>query len=436
MQRQQQLQRQRVQVVKVRVLTPTVPLAVLMLQMTLFLSNISSSPNCYCSAFTTISKTNPISIHCQKNNIINPNHSNSNSGSYSYSNTHINSNSNTIRIGNINYYNYNNNNRHHHDQQHHLQMIGRTARGILARGTSATTTTIPNPTGTIAQIKTVIAAMATASSGGSGAFHSVKLLLLNTSPSIYFTTLILAGAGLPISEDALCIFIGSVLPMIWNENPVLRTKFIAALYFGIVLSDILTFSIGRVMGNGLLAPIQNRLNLRSDRIDFCEGDDDEEEEEEEDEEEEEEMTEEELEQYLLDTNGGEESLELEFCEIPTDDLRSKDRALAILEAVGNYAGFVIRLCMGMRLPMMLAAGFSKKVSYVNFIIGTAFGASVSLSIQLLIGFVLRNNPTLIIAFVASISTFPILIPTLVGFVGWINIMYKRWSMYRPQQTSS
>jgi len=239
--------------------------------------------------------------------------------------------------------------------------------------------------------------------------------------------LIAAGCGIPFSEDALIIFVGgTVLPSIWMENPLLRNQLLAALYFGVVLSDIVTFSIGRFMKKGLLEPVRRRMGVRADRVNFCEDDDEEEEEEEEEEEDYEEDYD------LLDENEKDMITTDELCEIPTPELRSKDKALAILEAVGNYAGFVIRLSIGMRLPMMLATGLSGKVPYSKYILGVSAGAVVSMTLQLLFGFLLKDSPALIIASVASISTFPLVIPTLVAFVSWVSLMYKRWAMYNRQ----
>ncbi len=187
------------------------------------------------------------------------------------------------------------------------------------------------------------------------------------------------------------------------------------------------------MKKGLLEPVRKRLGVRSGRIDFCEDDNDSDNDSDNDDDDDfdQELTEEELAALELEIEGGGGGGEQEeFCEIPTPELQSKDNALAILEAVGDYAGFVIRLCMGMRLPMMLATGFSGRVPYAKYIVGTTVGAMVSLTLQLLTGFLLRNNPALIIASVASISTFPLVVPSLVALLSWINVMYKRWALYR------
>ena len=302
---------------------------------------------------------------------------------------------------------------------------------LIPSSTSSMSTMTSNhhPNTIILQIKTILHTLSNITSSLSSlnhnnihAFQNIKDLLINTSPTIYFSCLILAGLGVPISEDALCIFIGSILPILWmnDNNKVLRMKLILALYLGVVLSDVLTFSIGRIMGMGLLEPLSKRLNLRSKRIEFCIDDNNDDND--------------------VDDNAGimdveEEGENSKFCEIPTDELRSKDNILAILEKAGNYAGFVVRFSVGMRLPLMLAAGFSGKVPISKFIVGTCIGGLFSLSIQLGLGAIMSNNPAMIIATIACISATPVVVPSLVAFFSWINLMYKRWSMFRPKRIS-
>ncbi len=264
------------------------------------------------------------------------------------------------------------------------------------------------------QIKSILHALSNATNGAN-AFQSIQDLLINTSPSIYFTCLILAGLGLPISEDALCIFVGSILPIIWNEKPVFRVKLILALYLGVVLSDVVTFWVGRIMGKGLLEPMRKRINVRMERIEFCEDDTGDKEED------------------FESMNNDESDV---FCEIETPELRAKDNILAVLEKAGNYAGFVVRFSIGMRLPLMLAAGFSGKVPLNQFIVGTSIGGMLSLSIQLLLGAAMRDNPAMIVATIACISATPVVMPSLIALLSWINVLYKRWSMFRPRRASS
>ena len=307
---------------------------------------------------------------------------------------------------------------------------------LIPSSTSSMSTMTSNhhPNTIILQIKTILHTLSNITSSLSSlnhnnihAFQNIKDLLINTSPTIYFSCLILAGLGVPISEDALCIFIGSILPILWmnDNNKVLRMKLILALYLGVVLSDVLTFSIGRIMGMGLLEPLSKRLNLRSKRIEFCNDDNNDDND----------VDDNDDNAGIMDVEEEEEEENSKFCEIPTDELRSKDNILAILEKAGNYAGFVVRFSVGMRLPLMLAAGFSGKVPISKFIVGTCIGGLFSLSIQLGLGAIMSNNPAMIIATIACISATPVVVPSLVAFFSWINLMYKRWSMFRPKRIS-
>jgi membrane protein DedA with SNARE-associated domain len=85
---------------------------------------------------------------------------------------------------------------------------------------------------------------------------------------------------------------------------------------------------------------------------------------------------------------------------------------------------------------MLAAGFSGKVPLNRFIVGTSIGGMLSLSAQLLLGAALRENPAMIIALIACISATPVVMPSLIALLSWVNVAYKRWSMFRPRRLSS
>lgn len=173
-----------------------------------------------------------------------------------------------------------------------------------------------------------------------------------------------------------------------------------------MLSDIITFTIGRVLRMGVLDPIRKKMNLRTDRVDFCEDQI------------------EDVDEDLMDFD----SIPEEFCEIATPKARKRDQILEKLESAGNYAGFVIRLSVGFRGPMMMFAGFSGKVPYLKYIAGTSVGALFSLSAQLLVGYTMRNNPAAVVAAVASISTFVAVVPFAIAFVGWASLMRDRYRL--------
>jgi membrane protein DedA with SNARE-associated domain len=241
---------------------------------------------------------------------------------------------------------------------------------------------------------------------GSTPLNSITEVLSTTPPITYFLCLVAAGIGIPISEDAMCIFAGTILPTIWTQNVVKRNRLILALYGGVVLSDIITFTIGRVLRMGVLEPIRTGMNLRSDRVPLCEDEI------------------EDAEEDLMDFD----SIPEEFCAIATPKARKRDQILEKLESAGNYAGFIIRLSVGFRGPMMMFAGFSGKVPYLNFIAGTSVGALCSLSAQLLLGYTMRNNPAAVVAAVASISTFVAVVPFMIACAGWVSLMWNRYQL--------
>ena len=56
------------------------------------------------------------------------------------------------------------------------------------------------------------------------------------------------------------------------------------------------------------------------------------------------------------------------------------------------------LPVSMYSAMMILAGFSGKVSFVKYTLGTSFGAVITLAAQLLLGYSMRHKPSDILAF--------------------------------------
>ena len=164
----------------------------------------------------------------------------------------------------------------------------------------------------------------------------------NTPPVAYFSALFLAGFGVPFSEDLLCVFAGTLLPTLSGSA---RLRLILALYAGVVVSDLVTFSIGRLMRNGIFEPFRKKLNL-NDTIVFSK----------------------------------------DAAAKRTTKRRKREAVREKLEKAHDYVGFVARLSVGFRPPMMLLAGFYGKVSFGKFALGTSLGAVVSLTAQLLLGY--------------------------------------------------
>lgn len=264
----------------------------------------------------------------------------------------------------------------------------------------------PSVIESIGQTLAIFSSSAMSSSSPAEALVAITEVLSTTPPSAYFLSLVSAGFGVPISEDAMCIFAGTTLSTLHASK---RNAMILALYAGVVLSDIITFSIGKALGKGLLQPLSKKMDLQKDRVNFCDD------------------------QNLEYMNilKDEKDEEEEVCVIPTPSTRKRDRVLAKLEEAGDLAGFVIRFSVGFRAPMMLAAGFSNKISTLNYMTGTMLGAVCSLTLQLLLGFCMRNNPAAVLGAIASISTVVAVVPITLAIGSSISVM---WSKFQLRQS--
>lgn len=184
------------------------------------------------------------------------------------------------------------------------------------------------------------------------AFAKLTDIGAHTPPAVYFLTLVLAGFGIPMSEDVLCVFCGTLLPTI---NQASRVRLVFALYAGVFFSDLITFSIGRMMRLGLLDPVRRWINLSSSSSGS-------------------------------DSESSSQEQQPASSLTTQQKLRKRDRVRLKLEQAGDYVGFATRLSFGIRPGLMLLAGFSGKVSFGKYALGTALGAIVSLTLQLITGY--------------------------------------------------
>ena len=236
-------------------------------------------------------------------------------------------------------------------------------------------------------IQTVISSSLSSSTGG----NSVGLLtdvVVSTPPVAYFSALLAAGFGLPMSEDALCILVGTSLDALHRH----QTRFIviASLYAGVVLSDFVTFGIGCALRRGLLKPMRTKLI-------------------------------------------GDSATATTDVQVPTKQ-RKRDRIMNKVAKAGDYVGFITRLSVGMRGPMMLMTGFSGTTTFPKFAMGTMLGACVSLPIQLFLGYRMTHTTaataTVNTGVLSSIATFGILaslIPIVATFL--LPIMKQLYNFF-------
>ena len=255
----------------------------------------------------------------------------------------------------------------------------------------------PGEPSLFSSVATAITAFSkTAAADPSQALLTITEAAMQTPPVAYFLALMGAGCGVPVSEDALCIFAGTVLPTVSREK---RVRLLMALYFGVVMSDVCTYFIGKSLRLGVLDPVRKKLGI---------------------------MTDEEVETVcVLPENAS----DLSPGELPKECLpkrrRKRDRLKDKLESSGDWVGFVIRLSVGMRGPLMLLTGFSGRVQLAKFIIGSALGGLVSLGLQLLLGYTMRNNPAAVVGTVASISTVVYAGPVFIALLSSIALLVDK-----------
>jgi len=215
----------------------------------------------------------------------------------------------------------------------------------LGKKKNSLSMTSPSVVATVSEITSMF------TKSSSNSLHLVQDLALSTPPITYFLALTSAGIGIPVSEDAICIVAGTILT---KCDKILRWKLIWCLYFGVVISDALTFWLGRALRVGVLDPVRKFMKIAKP--------------------------------------------EANSENVPTTELSSKatrkrkrDRMKAKIEKSGDYIGFVVRLSVGMRGPMMLLTGFTNTVPFVKYLGGTLLGAAVSLSLQLAVGLWMSGN---------------------------------------------
>mmetsp|Transcript_7113 Transcript_7113/g.8175 ORF Transcript_7113/g.8175 Transcript_7113/m.8175 type:complete len:324 (-) Transcript_7113:16-987(-) len=233
---------------------------------------------------------------------------------------------------------------------------------------------------------------------------SVTLRAMQTPPITYLLALVASGFGFPVSEDVLCIFAGASLPTLTRRTQV---QLVGYLYCGVVMSDAITFFMGRLLKVGFLGPIGERMfpEIINDKdIEMLDGADPA------------------SIAVINDIKGT-----VITNEEPVTRRRKRDRLKAKFKRIkkklnksGKRIGFVIRLSVGMRAPLMILSGYKGQVTFPNFITGTVLGATLSLTSQLLIGYSMRNSPEAIVGVVGGLTSLT------AGFIvfSWLLVIAK------------
>lgn len=147
------------------------------------------------------------------------------------------------------------------------------------------------------------------------------------SPQLFFWLLIFAGFGIPVSEDLLCIYAGAILPQLGTRR---RVEVVLALYAGVIVSDWITYLIGRIVGETILKerPAKDGEVARESKI---------------------------------------------------------ARARRLVQRSGRQVGFFLRLATGLRVPMLLLCGVGRAPFWRAFLPYNLLGGVVSLAAQLSLG---------------------------------------------------
>ena len=102
-----------------------------------------------------------------------------------------------------------------------------------------------------------------------------------------------------------------------------------------------------------------------------------------------------------------------------------------LARCGDRIGFVTRLSIGVRGPLMLLAGFSGSVPFGRFALGSALGGVLSLSLQLLLGYWLRDHPGAVVGTVAGASTVVCAAPIAAAVLSGAALVRRSWKLRQP-----
>lgn len=180
--------------------------------------------------------------------------------------------------------------------------------------------------------------------------------------------MVAAGFGLPCSEDALVVWAGAGMATGRYGGTLGNLQVAAILYVGVVLSDLVTFSIGIALRRGLFTSLKQRL---------------------------------------------------------FSDSAVVERAEATVNKWSRAIGAVQRFSLGFRGPLCLVAGFTG-VSAARFGGGVAAGAFGTMALQIFSGFLLRNSPNAYVAALALVAG-----PNLVGHLaGPVITGFGLWAASR------
>ncbi|VVB01329.1 unnamed protein product [Arabis nemorensis] len=233
-----------------------------------------------------------------------------------------------------------------------------------------------------------VKSIAKASSSSEGFTFSAfgnKFVIPGNAPGwVYFWLLMAAGCGLFISEEALNIWVGITLARMltldgtwqsfaesFSRNAPYIMSTVSWVYWGVCISDMIPFYLGKLFRqSGASDDVCSKLGI------------------------------------------------------------GKEKALSITQAVqkyGNLSGFVERFSLGVRNPTAFLAG-ALGISPECFFAGVCCGGLITLPLQLVIGFFLRERPMFALATVATVvgiwTIFPYVVAASTALFLYIRSRYS------------
>ncbi|XP_019098130.1 PREDICTED: uncharacterized protein LOC104773130 isoform X2 [Camelina sativa] len=208
------------------------------------------------------------------------------------------------------------------------------------------------------EVKNLSKASSSSSQGFTFNAFGNRFMIPGNAPGwVYFWLLMAAGCGLFISEEALNIWVGITLARMltldgtwqsfvdsFSRNAPYILSTVSWVYWGVCISDMIPFYLGKLFRqSGASDDVCSKLGI------------------------------------------------------------GKEKAMSITHAVqkyGNLSGFVERFSLGMRNPTAFFAG-ALGISPECFFAGVCCGGLITLPLQLVIGFLLRERPMFALATVAT-----------------------------------
>ncbi|KAJ0244713.1 Transmembrane protein [Hirschfeldia incana] len=236
------------------------------------------------------------------------------------------------------------------------------------------------------EVKSLAKASSSSSSVGFtfNAFGNRFVIPANAPGWVYFWLLMAAGFGLFISEEALNIWVGITLARMltldgtwqsfaesFSRNAPYIMSTVSWVYWGVCISDMIPFYLGKLFReSGASDDVCSKMGI------------------------------------------------------------GKEKAMSITQAVqkyGNLSGFVERFSLGVRNPTAFFAG-ALGISPECFFAGVCCGGLITLPIQLVIGFLLRERPMFAIATVATVvgiwTIFPYMVAAATALYLYIRSRYS------------